>query len=324
VYDQVHRQVRGQVDGQVGGQVRAQVAAQVYDQVRDQVYDQVHRQVRGQVHGQVRDQVAAQVAAQVGGQVDDQVRDQVGGQVYDQVYDQVDDQVYADALRHYFGGQFWAGGWGWGPAFVSYFTDVCGLELPDDIAAKAAAYRATVESGCWWFPYQDFVVLVDRPNEIHLDNGAGGFRRLHREDGPAISWDGWALHFWHGTPVPAQLIEQGWATERILREPNAEVRRCAIEMLGWDQFIIDAELALIDEQPDPGNPGQTIALFDVPEQVYDEPVRVILVTNGSPERDGTRRRFGLTVPDTISDALTAAAWTYDLPRDQYAQLARRT
>ncbi len=53
-------------------------------------------------------------------------------------------------------------------------------------------------------------------------------------------------------------------------------------------------------------------------------MRVILVTNGTPERDGTRRRFGLTVPADIDDALDAAGWTYGLTGREYATTQRRT
>jgi len=136
--------------------------------------------------------------------------------------------------------------------------------------------------------------------------------------------DGWGIHAWHGTRVPADLIETGWDTDRILREPNAEVRRCAIERMGWPEFIAAAGLAQVGGAvPDPGNPGQRLALYDVPEQIYDEPVRVLVATNGTPERDGTRRTFGLTVPADITDPVAAAAWTYDLDAREYARLEHR-
>jgi hypothetical protein len=110
-----------------------------------------------------------------------------------------------------------------------------------------------------------------------------------------------------------------------MREPNAEIRRCAIEALGWDRFVADAHLSIVHGPvDDPGNPGQTISLYDVPRAIYPTPVRVLLCTNGSPERDGRRRRFGLTVPADISHAVTAAGWGYGLSREEYAGLVRRT
>jgi len=145
---------------------------------------------------------------------------------------------------------------------------------------------------------------------------------MHCEDGPAIAWpDGYALYSWHGTPVPQALIEGRWSTDDILREPNAEVRRCAIERMGWDQFIDEAGLERVGRSvPDPGNPGYSLALYEVPERIFEEPVRVLLCANATAERDGTRRRFGLTVPADISDPVAAAAWTFDLDPGMYAQL----
>jgi hypothetical protein len=118
-----------------------------------------------------------------------------------------------------------------------------------------------------------------------------------------------------------------------MREENVEIRRCAIERLGWDRFIEDAALQQVGVTvPDPGNPGQELSLYDVPEHMYgDARVRVLLCTNGTEERDGTRRRFGLTVPAEFAHPIAAAAWAYDDPGHPvrvtpatYTQLARRS
>ena len=295
-----HDQVRGQVGGQVSGQVHGQVDDQVYGQVRGQVGDQVDDQVYGQVYGQVRGQVH--------------------GQVHDQVYGQVD-----GTWHRYIGGQWWAA---WS-AWADYFRTVCHLDPPrPDTWERLDAWTAANQAG-WWWPQHGFVVVCERPEYVRGEQvgpAGWGSHRLHCDDGPAVRWrDGNTLHAWHGVQVPADLIERGWDTARILREDNAEVRRAAIERSGWDQFIADADLAQVgDTVPDPGNPGNTLALYDVPEAIYDEPVRVLLCTNGTPERDGTRRRFGLTVPADVDDPVTAAAWTYGLPGDVYATLERRS
>jgi hypothetical protein len=47
--------------------------------------------------------------------------------------------------------------------------------------------------------------------------------------------DGWAVHSWHGTRVPSWVID-GPTVERIAAERNVEVRRCAIERIGWTAF----------------------------------------------------------------------------------------
>ena len=86
-------------------------------------------------------------------------------------------------------------------------------------------------------------------------------------------------------------------------------------------------MSLVDEQPDPANEPHTIRLFDMPpglDPYNGEPVRVLLCVNGSPHRDGSLRRYGLTVPASFDNAHDAAAWTYGLDPATYAGLLRRT
>jgi hypothetical protein len=101
------------------------------------------------------------------------------------------------------------GGWGldW-PAYFSFLHQVCGLELPGDLWAREAALtRAEVAAG-WWWPHRRFVLVCERPTELHLEwAGPGGAPRLHNLDGPAIRWrDGWAVHALHGTRLPDPVV----------------------------------------------------------------------------------------------------------------------
>src|SRR6478735_1732765 len=139
-----------------------------------------------------------------------------------------------------------------------------------------------------------------------------------------IEWpDGWGFHAWHGTRVPVDLIETGWDTDRILKEENAEIKRCAIEKYGWPEFIEDAGMKQVGAtEPDPGNPVYELALYSLPRSLYDDmPVRVLVCTNAAEERDGTRRRFGLTVNASCKTPTEAAAWTFGLDPTAYKQLA---
>jgi hypothetical protein len=221
---------------------------------------------------------------------------------------------------------YWFGGrhWSWWPAYICYFLDHTDIELTDDIRDRADAYRNAQSAGYWW-PNRDFVMVCDAPAELHVESVGGGAHRMHCETGPAISWsDGWGIHMWHGTRVPADLIEIGWDVARIMAEENTEIRRCAIEKLGWDRFVTEAGMTLTDECPDPGNPGQVLRLYDIPRDVLDLPVRVLVCVNATRERDGSRHTFGLTVPTDCRSALAAAAWCFDLTEREYAGMARAT
>ncbi|MGW6932125.1 DUF6745 domain-containing protein [Lentzea sp. NPDC054927] len=78
-------------------------------------------------------------------------------------------------------------------------------------------------------------------------------------------------------------------------------------------------LTPISTAHDPANPGHHLTLYDLPTRA-----RLLVVVNGSAERDGTRRRYGLRVPNWYRHPVAAAAWTYGLEPDQYLQLLRRT
>lgn len=164
--------------------------------------------------------------------------------------------------------------------------------------------------------------LIAPPVERHVDESG----RLHNESGPAIVYmDGWSLYFIHGVRVPESLVNDKWDVEAVLSEPNAEVRRVAIEMMGWEHFIEDGGFALVDADDDPGNPGNKVELYDLPVAFPDfGESRVLICTNGTVERDGTRRKFGLVVPADRKTAIEAAAWTYGLSKGEYMKAQRRS
>jgi hypothetical protein len=146
------------------------------------------------VAGAVRGAVGGAVGEAVDEAVDEAVAEAVDGAVGEAVREAVE----RDWLN-YMGGQFLVGGWWGSPSFVSYFREVCGLELPKDFDARALAYEATCRSACWWWPHTGFVMVCERPSEIHR-NAAG---RLHRDGGKAIVWpDGWGVYSLNGVTVP--------------------------------------------------------------------------------------------------------------------------
>ena len=285
--------VRGAVYGAVDGAVSRAVRGAVDDAVYGAVDDAVSRAVRGAVDGAVDDAVY--------GAVDDAVR---------------------GAWWKRLGGMMWSG---W-VAYLTYYRDHARDTAGEQTWERLDAYEDAM-SASWVHPWTTHAVISDRPSTIRLEQvgpRGWGSHRLHCADGPALQWrDGWALHYWHGVRVPADLIESGWDVDRILSEPNTEIRRCAIERMGWPHFVEAAKLKMVGHEcADPGNPGHTLALYDVPSRIYGEPVRLLLCDNATPERDGTRRRFGLTVPASIADPIHAAAWTFDLTADEYGAIKR--
>jgi hypothetical protein len=309
------------------------VAHRVPIQQREAVRQRVSNAVEGAVDRAVGEPVTTAVGEAMPAAVDGVLGGTVSDAVWDAVRaatgggDFVTGYRLGDALRdHWHLCQHGQHELAWN-ARTSFLRQL-GLEPDDQGWEEDRAFGDAHSAAGWWWPFRQFVVVADRPRVLRLEEVGRpgiGSHRLHCDTGPAIAWpDGWALYFWHGTPVPADLVEQGWGVERILAENNVEIRRCAIERLGWDRFIAHAGLHQVGpDEPDPGNPGQTLTLYDVPERVFGAPTRVLLCTNGTPERDGARRRYGLLVPPDVNDPVAAAAWTYDWPQDTYRSLARR-
>ncbi|MCF6467594.1 hypothetical protein FAF44_04090 [Nonomuraea sp. MG754425] len=204
-------------------------------------------------------------------------------------------------------------------AHCEALREVAGVVFTDGQRRQFEAWAAAAVSCHWWWPGEHVCVVSERPVALRTEGDDGGDRRLHCSDGPAVRYaDGWSLHSWHGTPVPDWVITDPTA-ERIANQGNVEVRRCAIENLGWARYIEQAGLRLLATAPDPGNPGVELRLYDMRRET-----RVLLAVNGSVERDGHRRRYGLTVPGFLTDPIAAAGWTYGLSAEQYSRLLRRT
>jgi hypothetical protein len=184
----------------------------------------------------------------------------------------------------------------WWPAFESFFTEVCKLELPGDYNERAKAYRDACTNAGWSCLYKDFAMVCDRPEWIKLED-----RRLHSPDGYAIKWrDGFGLTFWRGTHVPEQWIlgEKPTAAELLKRE-NVEERRAGFEIIGWDALLTELNAKVIDQHSNP----QIGALLeaDIPDSGTERFLKV---------ECGTGRSFVIPVPPTVDTAVEAQAWTY--------------
>lgn len=195
-------------------------------------------------------------------------------------------------------------------------------QVNDPILAALAAASA---AGPWW-PLAGLAIVCDRPIELHVE--PTGHRqpvgyRLHRNDGPALRWaDGSAIYHVHGIDVPADLIESRWHGAAIHRHPNTEIRRLGIERIGWIRYITEAGWRLVADAPDPGNKPHRLRLYEDPAGRDD--LRILIMTNGSPDRSGKPRHYAEAVPAHFSDPVAAAAWQYGCPVRVYRRLKRRT
>ena len=325
--------VRGAVGVAVGGAVSDAVRGAVDGAVRGAVDVAVRGTVRGAVDGAVRGAVSDAVGDAVRVAVSDAVRvavsDAVDGTVRGAVRGTVRGAVVSvikQSWYRYLGGQFWVGGWYWGsPAYVSFFRDVCGLDLGDEMNARAEAYAGTAESACWWWPHREFVMVCERPIRINRD--AHG--RLHSITQKAIEWrDGWGLYCIHGVEVPSHVVEhpEQITIAMIDAERNDEVRRIMVDIYGSDLFIRDS--GAIKVQQDRFGTLYKRSFSSGP------PAMFVHLINSTAEADGSRREFWRRVHPELRPLLgdgqlgepqamtahNAVASTYGMRGEEYSPL----
>ena len=170
-----------------------------------------------------------------------------------------------------------------------------------------------------WQPMRRVALVLEPPVEVH--SAPSG---LHRLDGPAVVWaDGSAWFYLNGVRVPRRPDVTDWTAQEIHEVANSETRRVMIEAIGWERYIRSAELAFVASAPDPANPPHRLSLYETADGI-DDGCRLLVMTNGSPDRSGAPRRYAEYVPDHFGDPVEAAAWQYGVPVETYRQLERRT
>lgn len=165
------------------------------------------------------------------------------------------------------------------------------------------------EAGClmfWEMP--DRILYVERPYVFKKDSQD----RLHCEDGPALVWgEGISYHYWKGTFVPAVAIST--PIDRITPtwiddEWNAEVRRCLLDRMGEENYIIKSGMHPVV--------SDRFGTIYVRYFVSGRPIARLRVVNSSPEPDGTYKVYWLAInPDLydgragiVPQAAAASTW----------------
>jgi hypothetical protein len=156
-----------------------------------------------------------------------------GDSVGDSVWDSVRDSVRA-SVRDFGHGQHDANWLG----FHEFFKQECGLDKETD---KLTGLWNIAKNGGWFLAYENICFVCERHNILKRDERG----RLHCEDGMAVAYpDGWGVYAWHGTRIPGEWIEdKSSLTPTIaLHWSNAEQRRAACEIIGWDNILSAPEL----------------------------------------------------------------------------------
>ena len=200
--------------------------------------------------------VRASVGDSVADSVGASVRDSVGDSGYEKTLIKEINKIakkykVKPSWNYWLGGQFWVGGW-WGPpSYVSFFTEVCGLDLGEDMNERAEAYSKVCQSVNYIWPNRDFILVCDRPKHIHRDEKG----RLHSLSEKAIEYkDGWGLFMINGV----RFMEEEWCKFTsgnmeaidIMNEKNQDKKRVMIMNYGNEKLIKELKAKELSRERD--------------------------------------------------------------------------
>lgn len=200
--------------------------------------------------------------------------------------------------------------WAGYDCYLTACRDILGLELKEH-AAYAFWEQAAIHGG-FRVMHEEFCLVSDFPEIIKKDDQ----HRPHSENGPSHRWrDGWSLYHWHGVRVPANWIEDkaSLTPAFALGQENAELRRAACEIIGWESILAKLGAKVIDADPDPEI--GTLLRVNLPDAPNEQFLRV---------QCGTGRLFALPVPPTTKTALEAQAWLWQLDVENFIKPEVRT
>ena len=189
----------------------------------------------------------------------------------------------------------------------------------DETKALGGLWQLCQTAG-WIYPYEGVCVATERPTACLVDENG----QAHAEGGPAITYpDGFHVHAWHGTRVPAKWIEDPKGTDpaEVLAVENVEQRSTGAAIIGWPRMAEKLDRRVID-----GDPESDIgALVEMTLPGLPDPGRFLMAKcprNGT-ICEGVPRASDIDgLP--IDTAIAAQAWRDCLPAAEYTHPAIRT
>jgi hypothetical protein len=196
-------------------------------------------------------------------------------------------------------------------AFYEFPEKFLGVEYKIEDKKILNIWSTLAKSCSWFWCYENYCFVSDRPEKLSFNTQ----NKLHCEDAPAVKWiDGWEIYYWNGTEVPKQwIIDKNSITkETIIKEKNAEKRRCIREIIGTKQYANLIDIKEIDK--DHVN-GQDVILYRTKEKddIINEHIYYVNVTCHS-----TLREYFLCIPkEAAKNAWSAVAWTFKMNEQEY-------
>jgi hypothetical protein len=145
-------------------------------------------------------------------------------------------------------------------------------------------------------------IVIEMPTVVNVNDN----KRLHSESSEAVKFnDGYSVYAWNGIIIPEKWIKEkeSITKDNIIKETNAEKRRCLQEILGSKQYAKLLNIEVIDEDIDGCNNSMKLFKTKEPDNLINEHIFFLNVICPS-----TKREYYLCVPE-CKNVWEAKAWT---------------
>jgi hypothetical protein len=271
------------------------------ESLRDSLRDSLGRSLGESLWGSLGEGLGNSLSESLWEILGDSLRESLGDSLGDVLQDRLRDSTIPYVPTSMWGQMdaYWV-------AFYKFCAEV-GVTYQPEAERRLELWAEISRSAGWWWPFENAVVISERPSDIHMEPSRNRADRLvlHSLESPAVTFrDGWAVYAIHGVLAPAYIVEQPEeiTAERVLAQPNAEVRRVMIDRMGEERFVAEAKPEVLDEDIDGG--GQERQLLRIALN-GDEPFVAVRVSCPS-----TGHRYLLRVPPDTRTALQGVAWTF--------------
>ena len=220
----------------VGIKVSALVEKEINFAIRHLVLDQVGELIQQEI-GNSGDGSGRRLNGQlIKKSVWESVRFSVGEEVWGSIEEEIWTSV-RDSLT-YIPCYFYGANDAYQIASYQFFIEELGVRVGEINTRIIQEWQTIAENCGCWYPYENIVVVCDRPVAIHLDDN----QQLHHESKAAIEFsDGWGVYRYHGSYLPEKVITspETITLEDIQAEVNPGIRRVMIERYGQERYSQD-------------------------------------------------------------------------------------
>jgi len=169
----------------------------------------------------------------------------------------------------------------------------------------------------------DVVTKRDELGRMHCETGPAYISKTRvvcyqegRRHGYDIDVFGSISYYFEGVQVPPRYIRdpKSLTFEEVIQNKNTEVRYVGMKVYGLERMRKEEKFTVVHSDDVDGSSRELLKFSGI----FEEPVMLVKVLNGTAEDDGTYKNYYLQVPPNMKTCQEAVAWTFRMPADEYA------